>query len=536
MVSLILCVINLIQIVPIYVPYGSLDTLQPDNSRDLKIVHFNVLTSNGEYKNAIEYIDKKDPDIVVLNEVNKSWIDKLKLFEKYKYSVVETRDDNFGIALYSKIELQNARIEYFGDDGLPSAVAEFNVGDNEVSILGTHPLTPSDKISFNSRNKQFESLIENRNSFSKSMVLFGDLNTTSWSYGFKNLVKGMNLYDSRQGHGIQFSWPTTIPILSVPLDHCLVSKDIKVLKREMGPNLGSDHRPLYVELRISKTSHTDGNDYTKKSDKADKLEGKPQDTVEEPVIESIIRTEGSTIQDRFKVPEGFERIQVAEGSFAEYLRNLTLKPHGAVVQYFDGRKKGRDVYEAVIDIDVGERDLQQCADAVMRLRAEYLYGKRLYEKIHFNFTNGFKADYSKWMNGSRIAVKGNDTSWVKKTNYSEEYKVFRQYMDMVFSYAGTLSLEKEMNKVNVGEMEIGDVFIKGASPGHCVIVVDMAVNKTTGEKLFMIAQGYMPAQDIHVLKNYNDPGISPWYSTDFGEVLETPEWTFYKEQLMRFGE
>jgi hypothetical protein len=105
---------------------------------------------------------------------------------------------------------------------------------------------------------------------------------------------------------------------------------------------------------------------------------------------------------------------------------------------------------------------------------------------------------------------------------------------MVFAYAGTASLEKELKKVELREMEIGDVFIQGGSPGHAIIVVDMAENKNTGKKLFMLAQSYMPAQDIHVLKNPNNMNISPWYELDLGEVLNTPEWRFTKNNLKRF--
>lgn len=534
--SLVLCLTNLAQILPLYIPYGGFESGSTDNSMEIKIVHLNVLTSNQDYQSTIKYIEEKKPDIVALNEVNQSWIDNLKLSQEYKYSVEEIREDNFGIALYSKFELKNPRIEYFGDAGLPSAAAEFYAGDKEVSILATHPLPPAGKTGVKFRNNQFASVVQNRKSFKSSMILLGDLNTSSWSYGFRKLVEGMDLYDSRRGYGIGFSWPTTLPVISVPIDHCLVSKEMKVIKREIGPNLGSDHRPIYVELSIPKTSATANKNNNDKNIERDDELTSLEETHKEDFQKSVINTEGLTIQDRFNVPEGFERVSVAEGSFAKYLRNLPLKPHGSVVHYYDGREKGRDVYDAVIDMDVGERDLQQCADAVMRLRAEYLYNKGLYDKIHFNFTNGFKADYSTWRNGNRIAVEGNNAYWVKRAGYSEDYTVFRQYMDMVFAYAGTLSLSMELDKVSIEAMEIGDVFMKGALPGHCVIIVDMAENKSTGEKLFMIAQSYMPAQDIQVLKNYGDNIISPWYGSDFGEELNTPEWTFNKEQLMRFKE
>ncbi len=249
---------------------------------------------------------------------------------------------------------------------------------------------------------------------------------------------------------------------------------------------------------------------------------------------SLVNPDGMVIQKRFLTPEGFERITVEDGSFGAYLRNLPLKPHGSRVSYYNGEVKPRDVHEAVIDMDVGERDLQQCADAVMRLWAEYLYGKGLYHKIHFNFVNGFKADYSTWMQGNRIVVEGNKAYWVKRTGYSDDYGSFRQYLDMVFAYANTVSLEGEMKKVPLEEMRIGDVFLKGQLPGHCVIIVDMAENKDTGEKLFMIAQSYMPAQDIHILKNPSDAGLSPWYRMNFGDVLDTPEWRFTRDQLVRF--
>jgi hypothetical protein len=251
---------------------------------------------------------------------------------------------------------------------------------------------------------------------------------------------------------------------------------------------------------------------------------------------SFVNPEGRTIEDRILVPEGFERTSVEPGSFAEYLRNLPLKPHGSRVLYYDGRVKERDVHQAVVDMDIGDRDLQQCADAVIRLRAEYLYGTGQYEKIHFNFTNGFNARYIKWMQGSRISVNGNNVSWVDGAGYSDDYESFREYLDMVFAYAGTLSLSKELKRLDACDIGIGDVFIRGGSPGHCAIVVDMARCVETGKKIFLLAQSYMPAQDIHILKNTMDAGIGPWFRADFGDELVTPEWTFKGDQLMRFAE
>jgi hypothetical protein len=134
------------------------------------------------------------------------------------------------------------------------------------------------------------------------------------------------------------------------------------------------------------------------------------------------------------------------------------------------------------------------------------------------------------MNGYRIDVQGNNAEYYKTAEPSNTYENFRKYMDMVFAYSGTLSLEKELISVSIDNMSIGDVFIVGGSPGHAVIVVDMAVN-SLGEKIFLLAQSYMPAQQTQLLINPMDDDISPWYSLKGKEKLITPEWTFELDTL-----
>lgn len=248
-----------------------------------------------------------------------------------------------------------------------------------------------------------------------------------------------------------------------------------------------------------------------------------------------INSAGKTISERFSAPAGYQRIVCAKNSFGDYLQQLPLKPHGSLVYYYNGEEKPNKVAAAVLDLDVGKKDLQQCADAVMRLRAEYLYKNKRYEMLHFNFTNGFNAEYNKWRNKQRISVNRNRVNWVSTNKESESYQSFREYLDKVFTYAGTASLAKELKSVTLKDMQIGDVLIKGGSPGHAVIVVDVAVNPKTNQKLFMIAQSYMPAQNIHVLINKNDLTISPWYVLDeSAENIYTPEWAFGKDELKRF--
>ena len=207
-------------------------------------------------------------------------------------------------------------------------------------------------------------------------------------------------------------------------------------------------------------------------------------------------------------PDGFVRKETTP--FGAYLRRLPLKPEGSKVLFYNGLEKPwQGGAYAVIDVSVGNRDLQQCADAVIRLRAEYLWHEKRYSEIHFNFTSGFRADYTKWADGWRIRVQGNDVSWYKAGESDYGYGQFMEYLKVVFTYAGTASLSRELKPTSLKDLKIGDVFIVGGHPGHAMLVVDMAENMD-GRKAILVAQSYMPAQSIHIVTNRNDRRHSPW--------------------------
>jgi hypothetical protein len=211
------------------------------------------------------------------------------------------------------------------------------------------------------------------------------------------------------------------------------------------------------------------------------------------------------VNTRFAAPNGFNIVSKTSNTFSAWLGNLPLKPAGTHTKTYRGDIARTDAYTAaVIDMSVGKQDLQQCADAVMRLRAEYLYQQKTFNAISFNFVNGFKCDYAHYANGYRYI----NNKWVMRWHRDYSYPTFLQYMNLVFSYAGTLSLEKELIKVNnADDLKAGDVFIHGGSPGHCFIIIDVIENINHGKK-FLLAQSFMPAQDIQILQQNN----SPWFN------------------------
>ncbi|QKJ29150.1 hypothetical protein HQ865_05085 [Mucilaginibacter mali] len=223
------------------------------------------------------------------------------------------------------------------------------------------------------------------------------------------------------------------------------------------------------------------------------------------------------VNTRFKVPAGYGII--TNIGFGKWLGQLSLKPAGTHTQTYKGDIARTDAYTAaVIDMSVGKQDLQQCADAVMRLRAEYLFHQKRYDAIAFNFTSGFRCDYVHYANGYRYSRD----KWVKTATKDYSYAAFMRYMNLVFSYAGTLSLEKELIKVNnEKDLRAGDVFIHGGSPGHCFIVLAVAEN-VAHERKFLMAQSFMPAQNIQVLQADGNPWFSMAQTAriPYGELVD----------------
>lgn len=209
-------------------------------------------------------------------------------------------------------------------------------------------------------------------------------------------------------------------------------------------------------------------------------------------------------------PEGFARYDTAANSFPQWLAGRKLKKDRIVHLYDGTEKKNQQAQFAVIDIPVGDKNLQQCADAVMRLRASYLYDQQKFDSIIFYDNEEKEYRFSK--------------------PYNEDN--FNQYLQKVFGMCGTASLSKQLKQTKYKEIKPGDVLIRGGFPGHAVIVMDMIKNKN-GEKKYMLAQSYMPAQEIHILLNPASEN-SPWYDLSDDETIKTPEYLFNASEWKRW--
>jgi Domain of unknown function (4846) len=235
------------------------------------------------------------------------------------------------------------------------------------------------------------------------------------------------------------------------------------------------------------------------------------------------------------VPAGYHRIDEEHRPFAAWLRTIPLKKDRTVYLYDGSPKRNQGAQFAVLDVSVGHTDLQQCADAVMRLRAEYLYACKDFINIDFYTEQGIRLNFLAWANGGRVQLKGNrliNYTLSGGDHYCDSRACFDNYLNTVFSYCGTRTLEQQLVPVSpFGAMQAGDVLVKGGAPGHAMLVMDMAED-AAGHRVYLLAQSYMPAQDIHIVRNPADAGLGAWYREEEAQTLiQTPEWIFTTNQL-----
>ncbi len=242
-----------ITIFPIYIPPSA--KVANTNPVNLRVMQINVFTANGEYKKVEDAILANNPDIILLDEVNEKWLNNISAIrKKYPYSLEESREDNFGIAMFAKIKPDFCEVRISKSAHVPYIYASFILdksSNKSLAFYGIHPLPPIGKNYFNMRNSQLAEVADEiKKDSCINKILLGDLNITPWSYFFGKLENESGLRNSQLGFGIQPSWPNKLPFLRIPIDHCLVSPTIKVFNRQIADNIGSDHFPLILDLEI----------------------------------------------------------------------------------------------------------------------------------------------------------------------------------------------------------------------------------------------------------------------------------------------
>jgi len=250
---------------------------------------------------------------------------------------------------------------------------------------------------------------------------------------------------------------------------------------------------------------------------------------------NLIHKTGDSIVTRVKVPKGFTREVYVEESFQHFIQNYPLKKFGAKVINYDGNEYFYQMgHFGILELSVPKNGLQQCADALIRLRAEYLWKQNRKSEIGFEFTSGHYCSWKKYAEGFRPKIRGNKVTFHKTASKDHSKTNFYKYLNLIYTYSGTLSLYNELPKItNSKNLQVGDMLVYPGTPGHIVMIVDK-VSDSKGNQRFILAQGNTPAQSVHLLKNPNDAQFNPWYELKMNSYIEVPGYYFNESKFIRF--
>jgi len=242
------------------------------------------------------------------------------------------------------------------------------------------------------------------------------------------------------------------------------------------------------------------------------------------------------LESRFPAPAGYQRMSVPSDSFGEWLRGLPTAPGKAVVRSYAGKEIPAPA-AAVVPIDIGSGNIQQCADSILRLHAEYQWKRGTADALSIHFTSGDESNWKDWREGERFEVAGSRVKRIKVGAVSNTHREFRKWLQHSFLYAGTQSLKLDAQPVPITEaLQPGDFFVTPGSPGHAIIVLDVA--EAPGKPpVALMGQGFMPAQSFHVLKDQGDHVIDGWFvlPTKPEDRLVNPSWSsFPRNSALRF--
>jgi endonuclease/exonuclease/phosphatase (EEP) superfamily protein YafD len=248
LICLTCVVLNGVWLVPWYWPSNSFT-----EGTALRVMVANVLTSNKRYGDFVQYVEQEKPDVLVVMELDFTWQEQLKALTKVlPYKDEYPSDDNFGIAIYSRYNLEDQGIHYWADGPytVPSLGSYITVNQKKITLVATHPLPPLKPDYFQYRNQHMVDMANFVKQQKNPTIVMGDLNMSMWSPYYRDFIRSTGMKNTRQGYGIQPSWPVDAPLLQIPIDHCLISKEISVRNNRIGKDIGSDHHPLIADLMI----------------------------------------------------------------------------------------------------------------------------------------------------------------------------------------------------------------------------------------------------------------------------------------------
>ena len=246
-VSILSLLLNAFVIAPYYV--STAETPEYSDNHKLRIVSSNLYFRNKHYDRIIDFIGNSNADVVVLQEATTQSLQQLRILRsQYPHVRYQPNRNIHGIAILSRYPISKFESSNFS---VPYLRAEIKLKGRKVTVLNTHLFTPTSAWRFENRNKdlsEFGSIIRSTEGY---VIVAGDFNMSIWSPYYTKFVKETHLKDARTGFGLVPTWPTHMPLVMIPIDHFLVSSNVKILNFQTGTSIGSDHLPLVLDVALS---------------------------------------------------------------------------------------------------------------------------------------------------------------------------------------------------------------------------------------------------------------------------------------------
>ena len=237
-------------LLPFYLPSPG-PVIHPTDPR-VSLISLNVFTQNTNKEGVVKYLRERNPDLIVAMEVNERWENALKeLKDVYPYQFIQPRADNFGIGLLSKWPLIEPWFFELAETEIPNFRATIERDGRKLLIVATHPLPPIGANYTRERNAQLRALADFVANSKLPCLVAGDFNATPWSTAYRDFSSRSGLRDSSLGYGIQGSWNAKSWLIRIPIDQVFLPPNVGVIRRSLGPDVGSDHYPVETTIAIT---------------------------------------------------------------------------------------------------------------------------------------------------------------------------------------------------------------------------------------------------------------------------------------------
>lgn len=222
----------------------------PVSQHTIKVLSANVYFHNRSAKRLLDIVGEESPDIVLLVEYTAAWAAQLdELRVAYPHYLEGPQRNPYGVALFSRFEFDAIkRIPVGYAEGIQAVV---RTPDGPFTLIGVHLRSPTSPSDAAMRNTQLDGLATRVSRLTGPLAVIGDFNITPYSPYFEDWLARTRLTDTRRGRTLSPSWPVQLPILGIPIDHCVVSRGVVIVRHRGLPAFGSDHYPILAELALA---------------------------------------------------------------------------------------------------------------------------------------------------------------------------------------------------------------------------------------------------------------------------------------------